>query len=534
MSNNSTSQVLANLTALRAFPSAAAPQYPSIFLSSNGANYLWNSSSSMADNGRSVIKPTDEAGNGRWLLVEVPYGSLNALDYGIMGDGVTNDTTAINTFLVTAATAGVTAYFPGNRTYLVTSGGISVPTSSYWKSGPGAIYNQTTTGQPLVTFNSNSIIEGGTFNSSIVDGTSTTSINLTGLSGPVTVTTQPGITTFVISGFARIYSRANPANAFDGIIVSYNSVSGALVLNPVFPQGSGTHTDWNINQQNVAMISNTSVSTTGTKISGVTFTGNWYLGLQLFAVNPTGTSLAVTYCNIEDCVAINCQNRGFYLNGNIAYCNLVNCTVVGNGVTNYGFNLNPGNTGSGVNQINYCHLTDCVANGSIFQGFAWSENTFNTIMTSCSAISCTNSSSTGSGFLFQEANTGGIPEFNMAIGCVATSCDIGFNFVNAFYDIISSASAYACGYGAKFQTSTEYVSLNGFQAVSCTSDGINISGSSVRCNLNNLNLINNGGWGINIAAGANITLVTGRAFNNTSGNLNNLGTGTVSTGLVTA
>lgn len=527
-------QFVASASVLRAIPAAAAPQYPTMEVTGTDSRYGWNSSDSRSDNGRSIIKPTDGGSTGRWNLLDYPYAVLNALDYGVMGDGVTDDTSAINAFLTLASNAGLIAYFPGNRTYLATSGGLSAPAGVYWKSGPGAVFRQNTTGTPLVTFNSNCVIEGGEFNSTIVDGTSTTSINLTGLSGPVTVNTQAGITTFVVSGFARVYSRANPANAFDGIVVSYNSVTGALVLNPVFPQGSGTHTDWNINQQSVAMISNTGASTTGATIRGVTYTGNWYLGLQLFAVNATGTALSVANCNVEDCTAVSCQNRGFYLNGNIAYCNLVNCTVTGNGVTNYGFNLNPGNTGSGVNQIQYCRLTDCLANGSIFQGFAYSERTFNTVLTNCSAIACTNSSSTGAGFLFQEANTGGIPEFNMAIGCVATSCDIGFELVNAFYDIISAASAYACGYGARLLTSTEYVSLIGFQAISCTSDGINVSGTSVRCNLNNVNLISNGGYGVNIATGASVTLVTGRAYNNTSGNLNDAGTGTVSTGLVTA
>lgn len=79
--------------------------------------------------------------------------------------------------------------------------------------------------------------------------TSTTSRNLTGLSGSTTWTTQTGAswTTNALTNVVRVYSRANPTVDYaDGTVTGYVSGTGVLTVNVTSVSGSGAHTDWDI------------------------------------------------------------------------------------------------------------------------------------------------------------------------------------------------------------------------------------------------------------------------------------------------
>jgi hypothetical protein len=74
-------------------------------------------------------------------------------------------------------------------------------------------------------------------------GTSVTS-NTIGV-GSKSFTTQTG-KNFYVGGFILISSNATPANYFYGQVTSYNTLTGALVVNVTETGGAGTATDWNI------------------------------------------------------------------------------------------------------------------------------------------------------------------------------------------------------------------------------------------------------------------------------------------------
>lgn len=83
-----------------------------------GDVFRWNESSSAADNGGTVIIPDSAPGTGRWERV---YQSIDVKKFGARGDGVTDDTTKIQSALDFAnASGGFRIGVPGG-TYLCTS-----------------------------------------------------------------------------------------------------------------------------------------------------------------------------------------------------------------------------------------------------------------------------------------------------------------------------------------------------------------------------------------------------------------------------
>ena len=76
-----------------------------------GNSFYWDGTSTATDNGGTVIKPTAVSGAGRWLATDASY--INVKQFGAVGDGVADDTTAISS----AIDEFNTVYFP-NGTYL--------------------------------------------------------------------------------------------------------------------------------------------------------------------------------------------------------------------------------------------------------------------------------------------------------------------------------------------------------------------------------------------------------------------------------
>lgn len=77
-----------------------------------------------------------------------------------------------------------------------------------------------------------------------LSGTSTTSVTIGTGSKSFTATTGK---LWVAGNFVTVSSNANSANYMHGSVTSYNSTTGALVVNVLDIGGAGTLTDWNIN-----------------------------------------------------------------------------------------------------------------------------------------------------------------------------------------------------------------------------------------------------------------------------------------------
>lgn len=120
-------------------------------------------------------------------------------------------------------------------------------------------------------------------------GTSTTSLAIG--AGPKTFTTQTG-KTFIPGTFVQAISQASAANYMYGTVTSYDSVTGALVLDVVVVGGSGTLADWNIFFSGARG----GVGTAATIAAGTTTTGA--AGTSAAASNSGTSSAAILDFNI--------------------------------------------------------------------------------------------------------------------------------------------------------------------------------------------------------------------------------------------
>jgi hypothetical protein len=441
---------------------------------------------------------------------------LNALNYGVVGDGVTNDNAAINAFLTTANTAGAVAFFPGNHSYNNGNGVITVPDYSTVLCGTGATFIRSTDiagpspyevyTQAFIILGNHCRWSGGTLSNTAVLATSATSNTVA--TGAISFTTQTGLPLAGGVSFVRIWSRANPANRFEGTVSAYNPTTGALVLNAVADGGSGTFTDWNITFGAVYQCPIVLHGVTESTVEFVRAIGNWYAGLVMDGWNPSsGGSLAVTFCTLRNCFLESVQNRGIYLygtcNDNVVSDNFIQGTSL---ITDYGLNCDPANAVGNVNSQSRNKISGNTVIAAAFQGFEFGDQCFYAQIVNNSAVGISNAA--GVGFLVQYAN-GLAPQYNILTGNTAVQCSTGFVLSGCLYTVVTGGSAVAGLNGYVVQNNTAVASENSLQDILATGNAV----------------------GVSIGSGAVNTLVTGRSVANTS-NLTDAGTGTISTNLV--
>lgn len=122
-------QVISTIADLKSLPGGVANfiQVVGYYAASDNAGGLfrWDSSSSTADNAGTIIQPNSAPATGRWIRVYT--GAVNVKWFGAKGDGITNDTAALNNLITVFTAAGAEMYFDAG-TYLITSG-VTVPAS---------------------------------------------------------------------------------------------------------------------------------------------------------------------------------------------------------------------------------------------------------------------------------------------------------------------------------------------------------------------------------------------------------------------
>lgn len=442
----------------------------------------------------------------------------NVLDYGVTGNGSTNDAAAINTVLTNATNAGAGVWFPGGKTYDLSSSSLTVPNNATVLCSrnakirrsadlPGPTpYNAYT--EAMISIGDHVSWSGGELNNTAILTTSSTSNTIGTGSKSFTIATGLTLST---STFLRIYSRANGANKFEGLVTSYNPGTGALVFNAQFSAGSGTFTDWDMVYGAVWQSPMVLHGSTRSEISGVRVTGTWFVGMLMEGWNPpAGGSLVVTDCTFTACFADRVLNRGFYMYGTTFGCTIKDCYVNGgSGITDYGFNNNPANASGSANTQQGTKILGCTSVSTGAQGITFGDAVLYSLISNCSVIGVVGVS--GVGILIQK-NVVGLPQFNMVDNCTVSSAVAqGIALLGTNGTSISACSVITCATGILFDAS------GGSNTTECAAFNVLVTGCTT---------------GITVGAGAVNTIVSGRSYSNTT-NLSNSGSGTVSTNLVT-
>ncbi len=138
-----------------------------------GNSFYWDGTSSAVDNGGTIIKPTFVSGAGRWLAINID--NINVKQFGAVGDGVADDTTAISS----AIDEFNTVYFP-NGTYLFS--GITINKHNVTLYGTGesrSVLLMTNAAAAAVTIGSTAFTSGINIHNLKIEGNAS---NLGGIS----------------------------------------------------------------------------------------------------------------------------------------------------------------------------------------------------------------------------------------------------------------------------------------------------------------------------------------------------------------
>ncbi len=436
---------------------------------------------------------------------------LNALDYGVTGDGSTNDSAALLAFLTLASTKGAVAFLPGNRTYDLGNSSTLVPDGVTVLCGRSATIRRSAypvggffggigAAGAMIRLGNRCRWSGGTLTTPV---TSTTSTSNTVGTGSKSWTVPAGLDIHV-NDFMRGLRTSAQSNYVEGLVTAYSGTT--LTINCTFSNGSGTFTDWTFTQGAVYACPIVLSAVQQSTVENVEVTGLWYTGIVLDGGSPVAAT-TTKYCTVRDCVVTGAQNRAFYMYQDIARCSLINCSAEGTASSpiDYGFNYNAANPSVANNSIRDSSTIGCQTNLTLFQGFGIGDNCNELSFDSCVAANVTNTA--GNGFSVFFAN-------------VASP-----QFIN-----ISNCHGKFCGNAGFFVAGASWVHFNNCQARSNTVAGFKIDQSTNNSTENMLTgcEANANGIGIHIAnAGTANTIITGcRAVNNTT-NFTNAGTGTV-------
>lgn len=444
---------------------------------------------------------------------------LNALDFGVVGDGSTSDVAASQAFVNTCSTRGAIAFFPG-RTYDFKAGSVVVPdnTTVFCASGatfvrsvePPSYATVQTITNTMWRLGNNCRFYNGTLTKTSVLGTSTSSVAVGTGSKSFTVPTGLNILT---GDFMRFWSTPSPVNYIEGSVTSYNSGTGALVLNANFTGGAGgTFGAWTFDWEGVYQTPLSLDHCNGTLVDGTTISGPWYEGFLFDGENASGFTLSCSNSVVRNSRAIGILNRAFDVYGNIARCKILGNTVDGqNGTTDYGCNLNAANNPAGQGQtVVDCVISDNTIFSTQFQGIAGGDSVYRTVITNNSINIVSNAAGVGIELVYANGNS---PQWNIVgNNVVQSAAGQGLALFGALYTNVTNFTALSCGTGVLVQSSA----------------GINSQENNV------LDVMVTGCvTGVSCASGSINTYVSGRAANNTT-NLSTTGSsGTNTTNLIT-
>lgn len=505
-----------------------------------------------------VLSPT--FAKAAYLPLTTPL--LNALDYKIKGDGTTDDSAAVQTFMNFAVSKSACMYFPGGgKQYNMMGNSAQVPDGGNVLCQSDALFirslDTTIAPNPTVAYGASFTASmfalgnhctwtGGVLQNTAIFTASATSQNIAtiaALPGGSSITLTIGTGLNIDVGFTdfRFWSAANPVNRFEGRVNGYNTVTGVVSMTDLFTAGSGTHTDWQVTFGGLFQCPMVLHNVAQTIVQNVRVTGFWYVGLMMEAWNSTGAALLTTDCTFRNCWAESVQNRPYYMYGNCSDNLIDACWALGgSGISDYGANFNPANVGVGAaNSIIKNFITNFHSVGTWGQGIAFGAACIENIALNCTINGVIGPA--GVGCLVESVFNGTAnqnAQFNKFIGCnVYNAISQGFLFVGANQGGAWNCTALVCGSAFVVSQTSDAtpiqctgVTIDGCEGLSSTSANFTVSGNSSEINLNNIKS-NAAPTGVLITTNPLNTIVTGRTYGNTL-NYSNTSASTIATGLV--
>jgi len=193
--------------------------------------FYWSASSSASDNGVTVINPTGNGGNGRWLLTF--NSTLSVLQGGAKGDGSTDDTARIQACLAALPNGGNLVFPWGSTgTYYLTNA-LTITKGVRITSPVGATIKQTVAGKKTFYVTASNV----SFDGLILDGYQKATWNVLEDLILVSGTFNAGLAPTYISNFSiknckflNFGSAAVHIQYASNIIVDNNTIDGGVYI----------------------------------------------------------------------------------------------------------------------------------------------------------------------------------------------------------------------------------------------------------------------------------------------------------------
>lgn len=290
-------------------------------------------------------------GGAWWELRASP---ANARQFGAIGDGVANDTAALQAMLDYAAARDVRAYAPAG-TYNVPTASLTLGAGVIFEGDGDVTIIRRTTNAVLPLLLATNVADVRVRDMMLVSTAgwgSTSSVALA--TGSRTFTVPAGLDV-IVGNSLQITATAAPENYMIGAVTAYSGTT--MTVNITTAVGTGTFTSWRLDRFDGENVALRFIGCTNGEARRVTVTDRFYVGIA----SQNGNGEVIADCDVEGAV-----NRAIYVyatTGTQDGVRVVNNRVRGQGWSQYGINLN----GSG-GLIENVHIDGNVVDGTIFQG----------------------------------------------------------------------------------------------------------------------------------------------------------------------
>jgi hypothetical protein len=409
-------------------------------------------------------------------------GTVYPSKYGFIS-GMTDATTALQACFDAAATAGLMVQL-GNEVYNIPTGTLTIPSGVTVQGirNKSIIRRTSDTAAVLVldTAGTSSCLRDVVLDSTA--GLTATNSVVVSVAAGKTFTVTAGAT-FTGGDSVIMVATADAKNYMLGTVTSY--IGTSLVINATTAIGSGTFTAWKIGKNNGENCALRSIASIGFNADGIIVKGGFYVGVEF----RNSADSTISFSRIESGVL----NRGIYLQATSGSANntkIMNCTVRGGNLLQYGININ----GSTAGDITNCKIIGNQVDATAFQGIEIGGAVFSSSILGNDVEGVLS----GVSILVQRANTL-IPQKNVVQGnsIIGLAGTTGIHVIDCFYTTVSGnsitggtagirsshiASASGCFYTTVSGNTVSGCSANGilFEAVTANLSGqSSISGNTV-------------------------------------------------------